>query len=59
MHVKIRVVGCDDETSAYMTLDEDAVALLEIVAEKINTESQFGCQPKMFVTVVEEEVNES
>lgn len=59
MHVRIRVVGCDDETSAYMTLDEDSVALLEIVAGKINAESEFGCQPKMYVTVLEEEVNES
>ena len=55
MNVRIRVVGCDDETTAFMTLDEGAVALLEIVAGKINAESRFGCQPKMFVTVIEEE----
>ena len=51
MRVIVRLIGCDDENIFPMTLDSDAVALLELVSEKSINTSTNSCMPIMRVVI--------
>ena len=51
----ITLEGCDDETVFKMDLTEGEAILLEKVAAKANETSTYGCMPRMYVYLEEDE----
>lgn len=51
---KIEVDGCDDSTSIQMALNQEEFTLVDSIAGQITATSNYGCMPRMTITLVEE-----
>ena len=49
MKYKIINVGCDDTTEGVFELTENQYKFLNILFEKLNKNSSYGCMPKIYV----------
>jgi hypothetical protein len=59
MKLQVVVRGCDDDTVVVINVDSDMLAVIDVLASKINDASSSPCQPTMHLKILEEETNES